>query len=166
MSGKLRSTVMILGLVLAFMMLVPASDAGDLQLIGHGLWVSKSGPPNQVWNDEISMWLDIQVPNWSYDKYVGIVWTDDAWKTHHFAQAWYEGSLGNNYERWGIDIEPIGVLGNSYIGPAAWNGRSLLGPEYRRAEIEYAIFYILPNGYSIWDNNNGQNYKLLIASRG
>jgi len=165
MTRKQRFVMILAGVAMLLGGLVSHSEAGDLRQIAAGLWVSKPGAPGQMWSDEISAWFDIQVPNWSYQKYVGIVWTDDGWKTHRFAQAWYEGSLGNNFERWGVDIIPAGILGNSYIGPASWNGRSLLGPGPQKAEIEYAIFYILPNGYSIWDNNNGQNYRLLIASR-
>lgn len=143
-----------------------SATAKDLELISHGTWVSGSTGPGYTWYEDIAVWLDIKVPNWSYEKTVGIVWTDDGWQTHHFAEAWYEGSLDGTHEQWGIDIVPIGVLGNSYIGPAAWNGRSLLGPGYQKAEIEYAIYYILPNGWSVWDNNDGQNYRILIASRG
>jgi hypothetical protein len=48
-------------------------------------------------------------------------------------------------------------------GPASWNGRSLLGGG--KAEVEYAIFYTLPSGYTLWDNNDGWNHHILIASR-
>ena len=108
--------------------------------------------------------MDIQVPNWSYHKTVGVVWTADGWKTWKFSYARYEYTRADGREQWGVDIVPAGVLGNSYIGPAAWNGQSLLGGG--KAEIEYAIFYTLPNGYTLWDNNGGWNHHILVASRG
>lgn len=138
--------------------------AGELGLIGQGSWVSSTTPPNQVWTEDISVWMDIKVPNWSYQKTVGVIWTADGWKTWKFSYAKYEYTRGDGYEQWGVDIVPAGVLGNSYIGPAAWNGQSLLGGG--KAEVEYAIFYTLPNGYTLWDNNGGWNFHILIASRG
>ena len=137
--------------------------AGELGLIGQGSWVSSTTPPNQVWYEDISVWMDIKVSNWSYQKTVGVVWTADGWKTWKFSYAKYEYTRWDGYEQWGVDIVPAGVLGNSYIGPAAWNGQSLLGGG--KAEVEYAIFYTLPNGYTLWDNNGGWNHHILIASR-
>lgn len=157
---KLAKAVVMIGFLLG---VVVTGWASDLALIAHGSWVSKSGGPGQQWYDEISTWSDIKVPNWSYHKTVGVVWTADHWKTVKVAYGRYEYTRPDGYEQWGVDIVPAGILGNTYIGPASWNGVSLLGGG--TAEVEYAIFYTLPNGYTLWDNNGGWNHHIVIASR-
>ena len=132
--------------------------AGDLNLIKHGSWVSSTIPPSQQWYEDISVWMDIKVPNWSYHKTVGVVWTPDAWKTVKFSYARYEYTRSDGYEQWGVDIIPAGVLGNTYIGPASWNGVSLLGG----AEVEYAIFTPCPWLYL---GTTIRNYHILIATQ-
>ncbi|MBU0678379.1 MAG: CBM21 domain-containing protein [Verrucomicrobia bacterium] len=142
-----------------------SSFAADLELIGEGIWISDSTPPILMWEEDISLWVDIKVPNWSYNKVVGIVWTADKWETVNYSYASYEYTRWDGYEQWGVDVVPAGILGNSYIGPGTWNGKSLMGPGPQTAEIEFAIFYTLPDGYTIWDNNGGMNYMHLVASR-
>lgn len=158
---KLSKTMVAISLL---MVIAGNALAGDLGLLRHGSWVSSTIPPAQQWYEDISVWMDVKVPNWSYHKTVGVVWTPDAWKTVKYSYAKYEYTRSDGSEQWGIDIVPAGVLGNTYIGPAAWNGQSLLAGG--KAEVEYAIFYTLPNGYTLWDNNGGWNYHILIASRG
>ncbi len=158
---KKLTAVRIAAAVLATLMC--AAEAGDLQLLSHGLWKEYVGADGINWVEDISVWMDIQVPNWSYDKVVGIVWTNDGWESWQVAEAWYEGVLGNGHERWGIDIAPLGRLQtHRSIGPTWWQGERLT---YGDNDIyfDYAIFYELPDGTTIWDNNYGSDYRLTIA---
>ena len=52
-----------------------------------------------------SIWVDLSVRNDGYDKQVGILWTNDGWKTSHTAAASYKGALDGGRERWGVDVK-------------------------------------------------------------
>lgn len=63
-----------------------------------------------------NVWVDISVYSLGPEKTVSMVWTDDDWQTTHEADAWYEGNVGGNYETWGVDLAPVGVLEHRSFG--------------------------------------------------
>lgn len=142
--------------------------AQDLKLVNHGTWSEFAGADGINWVEDINAWIDIQVPNWSFHKTVGIVWTDNNWESANVAYAQYEFSYGNGYEQWGVDVIPVGQLStHRSIGPTTWNGESInhggWPPSYDSVQMQYAIFYTQPNGYTEWDNNNGWNHWLTMV---
>lgn len=146
----------------ALALLVSVANAGNVNHLAAGSWVSSTTQIPGAVNYGHSIWVDLSVYNLAYEKDVGIVWTDDDWATWHEADAWYEGSLGNNWEKWGIDITPIGTrstAGNLTKWSNFYGGWTdfLSAP----ITIEYAVYYRAAGG-EWWDNNNGQNYTLTL----
>ena len=88
----------------------------------------------------------MKVPDLSYEKTVGIVWTDDAWSTTNVTTGSCELTHSDGSEQWGVDLIPIGELTvHRSMGPIRWNGTNP-GYPHRQVVIEYAIFYTLPDG--------------------
>jgi len=147
-----------------FIILVTSSIfANGLQRLNSGVWNGTSRYMGFAAGVEKNFWVDIQVPNYSYHKTVGIVWTDDNWATVRTAYAAYESTMDNGLELWGLDIVSAGeVYVHRSMGPIRWTnveGHQVeIGYPNRPVEIKYAIFYNLPNGSSVWDNNNGNDY--------
>lgn len=141
-----------------------AASAANLYQAGHGSWAGATSP----WGDkttrtDVNVWVDLSVYNLCYVKDVGVRWTDDDWATAHDADAWYEGSLGGGWERWGVDIVPMGGFlwdGQSWDRYVSWTGdtRSIDGS----VDIEYAAFYSCDGVTWWWDNNGGANYVLVL----
>jgi hypothetical protein len=80
-----------------------------------------------------SFWVDLSVRNDAYAKEVGIVWTNDGWRTSQTTRAAYEATLGDGRERWGVDVVDA-VIQSGWSAPA---------------EIEYAAFARM-NGVTSW----------------
>ncbi len=156
---------------------VPNLAAADDEVgsFDHGWWTSD---PIYYDNGDIgvaqNVWVDVEVLNLGYHKSVSILWTDNDWETFHEADAWYEGALDGDYERWGVDIETIGSLSKRYYG-YFWQrtfdiptGEFLMscGGEPNACEsitVEYAIKYVdHATGETYWANNGGKNYQLVI----
>lgn len=140
---------------------VADASAGNVGSLGGGSWLGAATQYGAAVDQDYNVWTDLSVYNLGWQKDVGIRWTDDGWATWHDAAAWYEGSLGGGWERWGVDLAPIGTLGidgqqhkwsNMY---GSW--RDVSGP----VTIEYALYYRV-NGAEYWDNNNGQNYRITL----
>ena len=117
-----------------------------------------------------NIWVDMAVLNLGYDKSVSMIWTDNDWQTTHEADAWFEGVLGSNYERWGVDIAPIGTLSERYYGIFWQRTHDIPSGDFLmfcgqgcQIEVQYALKYVdRTSGAVYWDNNAGKNYSLLI----
>lgn len=125
----------------------PADDpAGvlDHELGGDAIAVRDAGSWYEYacgyscWREQ-SFWVDLDVRDDAYDKRVGIVWTDDAWATHHVAYAAYERELGGDREQWGVDVQ-VGY----FTGP------------FDELEVEYAAFVEI-DGVTTWDPANNHH---------
>lgn len=79
-------------------------------------------------------WIDLSVANLAYSKTVGVIWTDDGWKTNHTSYAAYKAGLPYGREKWGLDVTFSGGLNQS---------------SYSRT-VEYAVF-ATQNGQTAWD---------------
>ena len=94
--------------------------------------------------------------NWSYHKDCGIVWTTDGWTDRiGWAEAWYEGTIDDGRERWGVDLEHIvdfHFMAEGETNHDAYDNGYL---------FEYAIYYTV-NGVTYWDNNGGDNYSIWL----
>ncbi len=124
----------------------------------HGSWVSQDflASNAQVYQEQ-SVWVDFTVQNWSYDKDCGIVWTTDGWTDRiGWAEAWYEGGLSDGRERWGVDLEHI-----VDFWYASYFDDNTPG-QLQSYELEYAIYYTV-DGVTYWDNNDGENYSLMLT---
>lgn len=107
---------------------------------GFEVTTTPSGPSRRAYVDW-GYWIDLDVKNLAFEKQVGIVWSADGWLTTNTARAEYEGGLGGNRERWGVDL----------------GGRSFSGAP---PVIEYATFAEM-NGVRYWGKQgNSQNYVL------
>lgn len=141
--------------------LVSVAQAGELSRISNGWWLSAptAGVEGTVMQD-VNLWVDISAQNVGYGKHVGIRWTDDGWVTWHDAEAWYEGSLGNNQEQWGVDIKPMGTWTADGLRwkYRQWDGDWLYADS---TTIEYAI-WMTYGAASWWDNNGDHNYSLTL----
>ena len=80
-----------------------------------------------------SFWVDLAVRNDAYTKDVGIVWTNDGWRTSQTTRAAFEARLSDGRERWGLDVVDA-VIQSGWTAPA---------------EIEYAAFATM-NGVTSW----------------
>lgn len=82
--------------------------------------------------------INIDVRNLSDQKDIRVRWTADNWATYTDSPASYEQSWDNWHERWKatINLESI----NTH-------------------DFEYAVYYTLPSGEQLWDNNFDRNYK-------
>ncbi len=137
--------------LLAVSLAVPtaAADTPVVAFDDQGCWISASytnAAGDSV--EEASAWIDFLVQNWSYDKDTGIVYTTDGWATASYADAWYEASLSDGRERWGLDLVPAATF--------TWNPQQG-DPDH--VQLEYAIYYTV-GGTTWWDNNGGANYVL------
>lgn len=80
--------------------------------LGDGLFLSGMIPhpqltesgPDYDWGCGWGYWIDLRVKNLAYDKEVGVIWTEDDWKTAHVAHAHFKHDLCDGYERWGLDL--------------------------------------------------------------
>jgi hypothetical protein len=73
-------------------------------------------------------------------KKIGIIYTTDNWKTNQVAYASYEGSLGDGYEQWGVDLFPLPL-------------------SFFYEDLKYCIFGEM-NGVKYYDNNSTLNYTI------
>ena len=143
-----------------------AVAANEVSRVLDGKWsnpmqITGNGFGFQEWN----LWFDVRVANLSPVKTVGIVWTDDAWATHRNAFLNYESTYPDGFEQWGVDIAPAGRFTFSRIASPAWTNQlsGITTANKTSVTIEYAIFYEV-NGKTYWDNNKGQNYKVIVNS--
>ena len=157
LAKKAFAAAMLFALLVGF---AGTSTAAEVALRGAGSWNVQTGTVPAYWAEK-GMWVDATVQNLAYSKEVSLVWSDDNWATTQTSNMTYDYSLPNNYEVWGVDLNPIGRLDSYYIG--SW--RNYITNRTRAGgtsvTIEYAIRYKV-NGKTYWDSNNGQNYKLLI----
>ena len=79
-----------------------------------------------------SFWVDLAVRNDAYQKEVGVVWSQDGFRTSHIALAAYEAALAGGRERWGVEVKDFA---------SAWSGQA--------PEVEYAA-YVKMNGKTHW----------------
>lgn len=138
--------------------------AGNVYQAGHGSWAGASYPAgDKTTRTDVNVWVDLSVLNLCYVKDVGIRWTDDDWATWHDAAAWYEGSLGSGWERWGVDILPFGGWlwdGGSYRY-TTWTGSTRAEPD-ASVTVQYAVYFGCGGTYW-WDANGGANYTLTLT---
>jgi hypothetical protein len=102
--------------------------------------ITPSGPSTS-WSCDWGYWVDLRVKNLSYEKQVGLIWTDDDWKTVRTSDAHYKADLGGGYERWGLDL----------------TGRSASGSP---PTIQYAAFAKMNGDTYYGKENNSENYTL------
>jgi|GEM_PF-1581378 len=154
---KTFMTAMVFTLLAGF---AGVSSAAEVAFRGHGSWNVQTGTVPAYWAEK-GVWVDATVQNIAYSKEVSILWTDDDWTTSQTANLTYDYSLPNNYEVWGVDFSPMGRLDSYYIG--GWHNyvTNHTRSGGTSVTIKYAISYKV-NGNTYWDNNNGQNYSLLI----
>jgi hypothetical protein len=114
----------------------PVETEGAISVLDSGWWRPMKGCSAWcVWEEWF--WVDLAVRNDAYQKEVGVVWTTDGWATQTTTLASYEGELGAEYERWGVDVD-LGTFSSPNPGPA---------------EIDYAV-YVVMNGVKTWDPYN------------
>lgn len=138
-------------LALTLTLSTPALASDVVQWDGDGCWVSHvSWDDNDREAKHVSAWVDYTLPDWSYDKDTGIVWTTDGWQTAHWADGWYESTLWDGRERWGVDIQPAQIF--------------LMHPQVPGGDVifEYAVYYRIGSA-SWWDNNGGANYQIELS---
>lgn len=109
--------------------------------LGDGLFQSNTGVdvtitesgPSRTYYVDWGYWIDIYVENLSYDKSVGVVWTQDGWATANVSYASYEADIGGGYERWGLDLTGRAYSGYpptiEYAAFATMNGDTYYGKE-------------------------------------
>lgn len=146
-------------LISAFTFATPAAASPVLEQLDDGTWMAASwtGDFGET-IEEHAIWVDFAAWNLSYEKDIGILWTDDGWATSHLAHAWYEGGLPDGREQWGVDIIPHSTLVRLPVIEGIEGG-----PEQVQQPItvEYVIYYTV-GGWTHWDNNGGANYTLVI----
>lgn len=138
-------------LAIAITLTSPALAGHVVQGEDDGCWVSAvEWDENGRETKQVSAWIDYSLPNWSYDKDTGIVWTTDDWQTVNWADGWYESTRWDGRERWGVDIQPAQAF--------------LMHPQVPGGDVvfEYAIFYRI-GGASWWDDNGGANYTIDLS---
>lgn len=144
------------------LVLVSLAHAENVYRIADGgwdgavTWWSATG-----WSETENLWVDISAYNVGYGKRVGIRWTDDGWTTWHDADAWYEGYLGNDWEQWGVDIQPIGRFsGDGNVTKYTdYDGDSVYTDT---VTIQYAIWESY-GGQTWWNGNGGANYSVTLT---
>lgn len=138
---------------------------GAIERAGDGSYLDPVGFPEPaditgIRTQEASVWVDVAVANWAYDKHVYVYWTVDDWATWYSSDAWYEGDYGDGYEQWGIELAPIGTLSND----GAWSSfEDLYGATYDILTDELTFDYAVAvemGGSTWWDNNGGANYSM------
>ena len=158
---KMAATVAILSMLSA----TNLAKAQELYHIADGAW----GNGAQIYGNGFAyetknFWVDIAIQNLGYNKEVGIVWSDNQWFSWQEASAWYEGSLGDGYEAWGLDVVPCGISDTRRYGKF-WvesNGYEQSISSSAGKYLEYAIYYTI-DGVTYWDNNNGENYRVYVV---
>jgi hypothetical protein len=123
--------------------------AGPIHVLDSGLWYRRVGCPSPspaACIDEGHFWIDLAIRNDAYAKNVGVVWIDRvrdnpsaAW---HLAAGIYELSLGDNLERWGVDVT-TGIMTGIEPHP----------------QIQFAAFVEM-GGETSWDNHDGADYVI------
>eukprot|EP01085_Mycamoeba_gemmipara_P004589 Mycagemm_TRINITY_DN8459_c0_g1::TRINITY_DN8459_c0_g1_i1::g.4589::m.4589 type:complete len:254 gc:universal TRINITY_DN8459_c0_g1_i1:125-886(+) len=68
---------------------------------------TKSAATPQNFRRERCFEVNIRIRNDTYEKKVGIVWSDDDWKTCHKQPAHYDRALEHGYECWTLTAGPI-----------------------------------------------------------
>lgn len=137
--------------------------------VSDGVWRDPPEYQGNVINyNDRHFWVDIWVHNLGFKKEVGIIWSDNNWRTAHWADAKYELTYQDGAERWGLDVSPCGTFMWHRSGAHEWieldDTRQPLGSNEKW--IQYAIFYRNPyTGITYWDNNRGYNYWLLVAPK-
>lgn len=124
--------------------------AGDpIGFVDGGLWYRKVGCPSpdpSTCVHEAMFWVDLKIRNDAYDKRVGIVWIDrvrhDSSAPWRLATASYEGTRGDGYETWGVDVSAGAIGGNE-----------------PRPQIQLAAFVEMI-GATSWDNNGGADHVI------
>lgn len=136
-----------------------ATAGSVLEQRDHGTWMTASwtGDAGET-IEEHAIWVDFATWNLSYEKDIGILWTDDGWATSHRAHGWYEGSLADGREQWGVDIVPHSTLTRL---PVIEGIEGAPDVALEPITVEYVLFYTV-HGWTHWDNNGGANYTLLI----
>lgn len=136
-----------------------------VQKLADGAWNEFLGGNGITASYRQNLWLDFKIRNMGAPEAIGILWTDNNWAEWQTAVATLEADLGNGFQQWGVDIEP---LGDAYVhrslGFIRWFPARTPG-SYVSVEgsvtIQYAIFY-KANGTWYWDNNGGQNHKVIL----
>jgi len=145
----------------------PARAADPIFVSGSGIWdnglvITGNGFGYLEWN----VWVDASVENRTYDKRVGMVWTDDTWVTHRVAYLAYEQTLADGREQWGVDLRPAGRFDYArFRGPLWINANTGRAQPGEAVTIEYALFYEV-DGQTYWANNGAQNYRIAIPGGG
>lgn len=145
---------------------VPATTP-IVQRLADGLYVSESNGNGITTTHRFNFWLDFSVRRLGDPEAIGIVWTWNNWADWRSATAVKEADLPSGYERWGVDITPIGdAYFHRSLGFARWypaGSTNFMVVTNSRLTIKYAIFYRV-GGTWYWDNNNGQDHSLTIGS--
>lgn len=126
--------------------------SGLVSRINDGQWASNYRAPSGVrygWYWSANVWVDVAVQDVAFDKQVVVRWTTDNWQSYTDTPAVFEQDLAGGYEQWGANITPAAEMGSCYwCNPTS-------------PTLQYAIYYTV-NGQTYWDNNNGQNYQIVI----
>jgi hypothetical protein len=172
-------------LALVLFTTVPRVASGqEVQRLADGTWTDPLVVTGNGWGHQLHhVWVDIQVQNLGYHKDVGIRWTDDGWATWQDATAWYEADLGWGFERWGVDLTPVGAECFFRQAEPHWadhafvtSGEGPCGPSVpvhddlqpigdQARTVQYAVYYTDPStGWTWWDNNGGADYSLVVLA--
>lgn len=82
---------------------------------------------------------------------MGIVWTDDNWKTAQKSYAHFERMIDSQTEKWTLTAGPFDFV-------IIFRANTLLGPIKKfKAAVEFGAFVIM-NGNTYWNANN--NHKV------
>lgn len=136
-----------------------------VQRLNHGTWSELVGANGITMTSAQNLWVDFKIRDMGAPEAIGILWTDNNWANWATATAVKEADLGNGFQQWGADVEPLGLAyAHRSLGFIRWfPARS---PDtYVSVEgsvtIKFAIFY-KANGTWYWDNNGGQDYSVVI----
>ncbi len=155
------------------------SFATEIEKLDYGQWADDvveymNGDKGQA----VNIWVDMAIENLGYEKDVTVVWTSNDWATWHESPAFYEGTLVDGREQWGADILEAGAVSTRYYGTfwehtydysentSFWLDGDVCdsATESCSVNVRFALRYTdLATGAEFWDNNNGDNYTIVLT---
>jgi len=116
--------------------------------VGDNSWLRTVGSGGHCGFANAYVSVDVAVLDMSGEKQVGIVWTIDGWQSAHVTVGDLILDPGDGSLQYQVLVDPVGTVSDC--------------PGFERElDFEYAVFYAV-DGQTFWDNNNNQNYYILI----
>lgn len=145
----------------------PTPDS-HVQRLGHGTWISDTFANGITATYRYNLWVDFKTRALGEPEAIGILWTDDQWTNWSATTAVKEADLANGFQQWGADVAPVGdAYYHRSLGFIRWfpaRAPDTYVSVSGSLTLEYAIFYKV-NGTWYWDNNGGQNYRVVIGNQ-